>query len=240
MPQYRRPPLVERVVEFRADRDGPEDTLERITKRLRAEYPGYDDQPIVDFQIGARGEIQVIGSSIAQRHLRSANAVDVCIVKRNSIGVARQAPYDGWSALKARSDRAWHVWQKEMGKPRLSRLGSRALNRIDIPIAEIEGRSPQAYVNVGMGDPPFHAQVKAFNAQRTGNVGRYDLQMTAATTISPLIDHQSIVFDVDLSLANPPSANWDELAQELDLMNDQLNDIFEACVTDLSRAIFNR
>ncbi len=240
MPTYRRPPLVERVVEFRCERDGGSDIIDRLMKRLSTDYPAYDDQTEFDFRIGLKGEIEKVGEGISQRNLRSADAIDLCILKRNSIGVSRQAPYSGWEPLKARAERAWKVWQKGMAKPKLSRIGSRSTNRIDIPFADLAERLPQDYVNVGFAPLPFSAEVKAFNVQRSGQVDRYTLIMNSSTIVSPLIDHQSLLLDIDLGLEAFALSDWAELAVELDLMNDKLNEIFEACVTDLSRELFNR
>lgn len=127
-----------------------------------------------------------------------------------------------------------------MNKPRLSRIGARVTNRIDIPLNELVGRPPQDFVSVGLSQLPFAPNTQAFHINRSGQFEKYDLVLQASTTPSPLIDHQSIILDFDLALMNPNMSEWHDLEVELETMNDHLNVIFESCVTDAARELFNR
>ena len=125
----------------------------------------------------------------------------------------------------------------------ISRIGVRYVNRIDVPI-ENEGLVEfEEYLNVFPKSPAeLDAPLTAYAMQVVRPLGADDcaLSLNTATVAPPLIGFASIALDLDVYReANLPRRDdemWDIVTQ----FRSHKNRIFEACITDKTRALFGQ
>ena len=65
------------------------------------------------------------------------------------------------------------------------------------------------------------------------------LVLNAGSTQSPVIGSQSLILDLDISRDLDLPANDADLWAFINLIRDHKNEVFEACITDKTRAFFS-
>lgn len=82
----------------------------------------------------------------------------------------------------------------------------------------------------------------AFQVQLTGTVPAIDGEVivNAGTMPSPLIDHASLLLDIDLFKAKDLPRRDDEIWALLAVLRLQKNDLVEAFITSRARELFDR
>lgn len=245
MPQYySRAPIIEAVIELRFERPIQASLLERVSDALGRYYPNLQEFAQFQVQVGPQpdGGAPVRTSSPDKVWRRSAHDEQhVAMVGPNAFGVSQLAPYEGWDAYFGRFRRDWEIWTEKAGRPKITRVGLRYINRIDIP-AEAEGLVHQnEYVQFlinappGLGPTNGYAVNAIFRAPKSPctvviNTGMASFQMVPGFA--------SVNLDIDLAAERDLPPNDSGLFALLEEMRDDKNFIFEECITDRARAIF--
>src|SRR4051794_23711494 len=98
---YRKPPIVEAVIDIRfASTIAPKE-LDKAQRKLRRMYPTVEDQLTVTFAVGpdeARIDRAPSGWKMA-----SPDNADIIILQPKGILVSRLAPYSGWNTFRVRA-----------------------------------------------------------------------------------------------------------------------------------------
>ena len=138
--------------------------------------------------------------------------------------------------------------KKRSGYRKIVRVATRYVNRIDIPICESNSVGTSKSINtteyllLEPQIPKIIPNVVSFTSQFVGSVPEIDgkVLVNAAIIPSPLIDHVSLLLDIDLfkdqNLPQKDNEMWDLLAA----FRNQKNILFEAFVTDKARELFDR
>lgn len=240
MPQrYRRPPITEAVIEVRFGAPVTNDVVDKVAKRLADRYPlsEHGDISEIAVQIGDRPVLRQ-GPPLRHYKLRSLDAADILLLQPNSVAISRLPPYPGWEAILERFIRDYEDCRTWLGNPQPIRLGVRYINRIDVPspgpirvedylqlVPHFENRD-QMLTNYAM-------QVVLPVAD-----GAYSATLNSATVPSPILAHQSFILDIDISREGDLPRKVEGLRQFLEEIRGHKNEIFESCVTDRARALF--
>ena len=131
------------------------------------------------------------------------------------------------------------MWKRVVGFKEISRIGVRYINRIDIPISgpivEFED-----YLHLYAKIPDVLGPVGGYAAQAVlplADIG-CTLRLNSAVVPSPILDHMSILFDQDIAKEeNPPQSDGD-ISELLGKIRVKKNEVFEACITDRARELF--
>lgn len=241
MPQYTRPPITEVVIEVRVNEPVGFDSLTKVQRRAARTYP------IVDTQLSFEMEVDPQGQPVNQRvspeglKLASEDGANVLLMKLASIGTCRLAPYQGWEALFAQAESNWRDWKAVVGYREISRIGVRFINRIDVPW--VEGRNPpraEDYIKVGVYFPTPEQRYMRYQLQTLLQRDPCMVLLNAATVVSPLVDHASILLDMDYYMegSDLPQRD-DELWRSIGMVRSLKNDMFEEMITDKARALFS-
>lgn len=242
--QYKNPPITEAVIEVRfAEPSDPTDLSKASAKfaqlypheqmmknyEVRLDIPGPDNHPSAQFQ----HEQNV--------HRRtSADLSKFLLLSPTNIVISQLSPYTGWKTLFDRFVRDWKIWTKFKGYQKIIRVGVRFINRIDIPIHNGIAEQEE-HLNVypklpdGMKDPlsGYGVQVQ----YPLTDIG-CTLTINSAAVPSPLLGYGSVLLDIDVSMiADPPQSDV-ALYSLLNTIHNKKNEIFEACVTDKARELF--
>lgn len=160
-------------------------------------------------------------------------------LKNDGFAYSRLAPYVGWTRFRDEAAELWDRYRATMPSAKLSRCGLRYINRIEVPERRIEIEDYfQLHAKVPDALPHKDVSGTVLNVQ----MPQLDLECMATVTHAFIgqakPDHLSFVLDIDLSRLG--IADWtDSQAWEFfDRMRVRKNEIFEACITDRTRRLF--
>lgn len=246
---YNRPPIIEAVTEFRFASSVDENSLSRANDALAKFYPQEQEFLQVQFEIGP-GTVNgdPIKASPKDKVWRrsAADHQQVAVLNPGAFAVSQLAPYEGWGPFSDRIRRDWKTFVEKVGRRRLSRLGMRYINRIDIPINEQLGNNPiiidqSQYVRITMKVPDGFGE--EFGYAISAHFRRPDVpaNVTVNTSVIPGVvvpRHMSINLDIDVGVeANIPQSD-EGLLGMLEKMRDIKNFFFEESITDNARSLF--
>lgn len=245
--QYKRPPITECVVELRFDRPISHDIISNIVKK----YPKFpfseaiqESNVEINVEINAKAGAAKVQHTLSGFKLSSVDRTEILMIKPFAISFVKLAPYEGWDSFFSELQSIWAVFEKfQQSKRKISRIGVRYINRIDIPVDGQSGISLERYFYLVPQLPQTHiANVLRFTSQTQIALGYEDMQATVnfASVPSPLINHISILLDLDLFREENIPQNSGNLWAFLGLLRNEKNRLFEASITDATRGLFNK
>jgi uncharacterized protein (TIGR04255 family) len=243
---FARPPIVEAVIERRFANPISPETLESLRHAFEREYPAVSQMNNVSIAINEpTTQAQVNQTTVGYRLVKLDGAA-VILLTSQSISFSRVAPYLGWHDFAQNSTHIFQVARNIMGYSALSRIGVRYINRLDIPAFDKDGvRSPirpEHYILIYPEYPEIVIpQVHGFTMQCVTALQNVDCQATinVATVVSPVPDHISLVFDIDVGRNNNVPQREDEIANLMEAIRSEKNRIFSSCLTDRMKEYFN-
>ena len=238
--KYARPPIVEATVEVRTGDLLDRRDLERCRDRYKKKYEQVEDLAEITVAFAPGGAVTHQVKPLGYK-LTSANAVDVLMLGPSNIGVSRFAPYESWEALIGDLQQNYELYTKVVGRRSVVRIGARYQNRIDVPKDQLKTG----------GWPDFVRVLPAIPAEIAGKSGNYymniqpafrDTKVKLVIQTGPanevLLDHASLQLDIDAyidsDLPTRVDLLWDEFAQ----LREVKNAVFENCITDATRKLF--
>jgi len=235
---YSKAPITEAVIELRHTGVVEPEAIDKVSKLLSKEYPFDEPQQQLDIRIepnGARLESHYLG-----KRLSSVDRTDIFILGSQNFISSRLAPYSGWDEFIARTASVWDVWRNQVGNREFSRIGVRFVNRIDIPIEKGEIVDIEKYLNLHPSAPDFGGPISAFTLQINRPLGVDDcnLLLTSANVPSPLLGFASFLLDLDVSRESNLPRKPEDVMDLLHRMRGHKNQVFEGCVTDAARELF--
>jgi uncharacterized protein (TIGR04255 family) len=239
---YPHPPIAEAVIELRFGGVTRSETLEAARQRLLKEYPKSEDLRDIRVKVvgGAVGaEVEPVG--LVGHKLTSAGGTGVIQIRNDLIAVSQLAPYAGWDELLARVQRALRKTGRLYSSRPLTRVGVRYINRIDIPAADGIKVNHDDYLTVGPPELPFiHGDLGMMSISLSTVIedGRFAVVLNCGRVAAPLIDQVSILLDIDVSNQVALPLGRAELWDHLNEMRFHKNRIFESCITDQARSLF--
>lgn len=242
MPHYPRAPITEAVIEIKFSEPVAKEAVDKVQARLRDTYLLIDPWHARTLQV----DVGALSASVANQadgyRLNSLDRVDVCLVTTRNFTVSRLAPYTDWEDLFNRAMRNWEEWKRVVGYRKIQRIGVRYINRIDIPTEPGARIELDDYIKCYPEVPelPGFPPIANYAMQLTmpGGVDGCNLIINSSPVSSPLLNHVSLVLDIDISREGEVPQNDDELWNLIARIRGHKNAVFEACVTDRARALF--
>lgn len=239
MPQYKRPPIVEAVIEIRLEQPLSRDEVDKLLTRFKPDYPFSGPHPLYEVALDVAERRADFQEEIRYK-LASPDQADVLLVATTHISCARLAPCIGWDALRARAERDWATWKRVVGYRKIQRVGVRYINRIDIPVATGETVKIETYLRV-YPETGGMRTLTGYAMQLSGPLGEDNCGLVVNSSLvpSPLVDHVSVTLDIDVSREGDVPQRDDEMWALIDRIRIYKNHVFEASVTDKARELFN-
>jgi uncharacterized protein (TIGR04255 family) len=237
--QYKRPPLIEGVLELRFEEAFSERDLTRLKDRLVRSYPAAEEMR--NFQVKLEHRAQAQQMDIAGYKLTAKNAVDVVLIQQRTIATSRLAPYLGWENLTASAKANYGTLEKVAGYRKVVRLGARFVNRIDIPLKQLGERNIGDLLNIQISIPGDLASSRGTFSLATNFVhGTSGVNILAqvGTGDPVLIEHASIFLDIDASIEDEFPPNIENVWALLDRLQEAKDKVFESFITDEIRDTF--
>jgi uncharacterized protein (TIGR04255 family) len=242
MPHYKRPPITEAVVEVRFEAGVPLSSIERLRNRLLEFYPApVQSIYTANVELVERGS-RVIEQQIDGFRLTAGDGTGIISIGQRFIGTSRLAPYEGWESFNATARRNWELWKRQIGWQRIVRVGIRYINRIDVPM-QGPALSIEDYLNFSLRQPPIQLpplQTYAINTSRPLGKDDCTLILNSGLVPSPLVNTVSLLLDIDVAREVDAPQNDKALWEFVERARQYKNEIFEACITDRTRELFDR
>lgn len=245
---YLHPPVQEAIVELKFNAAKPYDELKKYSKRFENDYPINEDITSFSQNFGVSPDSKQINvtthhSLAGIRHL-STDFSSILLLNGDSITTAQSAPYIGWDRFCKQVEKNWTVFSRLSKILQVSRIGVRYINRIDIPYEDNKSdTNVKEYLTFFPDVPAFSSRpvdefamtVSAF----TDNERWQARVTTGRAVIQPLVNHLSIVFDIDIFTTKKIDGKFSDHFNLLNEARREKNKIFEMYITDKARALFN-
>lgn len=240
--RYKKAPIVEAVIEVRWASFA---TMDMLLPALSGEgfQPFEEPKPRHRIEATFDTQSQAFSYSTDQLGFEAAtkDGSQRYLIERDRFAFILTAPYDHWEAFCARFfEVAWPAFEL-LKIDAFTRIGVRFVNRIDVPVSGDGLPDTNLYLNLSVEGPQAGAGgMKEFQLRVVKHTEDPNILfgLTVANTGSPLPRYSGLLLDIDAFTEQSITVDREELNAVLDALRQTKNHIFEACITDETRAIF--
>jgi uncharacterized protein (TIGR04255 family) len=238
--KYKNPPIVEAVCEYRLTQDTPWDlTIPGLFyERVKDDFSQREQRLVREDEL-------TIEPQGLQHQIRTTERILLFAPDRKMLiqlgprllVINALKPYPGWEGFKPRIIKAWEALQQVVEVRGLERIGLRYINQIELPTQEVNleeyfefypfvgKRLPQQMVFFILGaEFPY-----------VGDRDRCRVQLTPAAAKESKI---AAILDIDYFLARPRAIEMSEVLDWIEEAHSRVEEIFEGCITDKLREMF--
>lgn len=243
---YPKAPIFEAVIDLKVGfpSQPSQKAFDEFAAQLADAYPVVTQITRFQVDLNTSSESKEVTTDCAQEtlgvRLTSSDGKRIVQAQRAGLTYSFLSPYSNWEAF---SEAAWEVWSKylHMLKPNsVSRVAVRFINKIAIPATRFEleeyfniypklpSSIPQDYTGVflQMHMPQFDIGGDALAIVNFGS------------TRSDVAGSSMMILDFDVFRKRQYVADSAEILSDLNSLRDRKNELFEACVTDKCRELF--
>lgn len=238
---YTRAPITEAIIDIRADvdEDLSLELLGNLHVEIREAYPTKARRQLAHghFEVGQRIAASATSTPVGFL-FKSTDEKQVFQARPDGFTLSRLAPYESWEPFRSEAQRLWEMYRKASNRKAVTRVAVRYINRIDIPrpISEIND-----YLRVG---PKVSADlqhpISGMFMQLT--FPQTDISCTAILTEAfgnPTVPNNvSVILDIDLFRDRDVPQDDPGIWEMFEVLHERKNAIFEACITDKTRELF--
>jgi uncharacterized protein (TIGR04255 family) len=241
-PPYNKPPIIEAVIAIHFATPLADKEIDTFSRKLKKAFPFSEDIIVLQATYNARTKEHVSNIQKLGYKLSSADRTRLIMIQAPQFGVIQQAPYSGWDTFNQEARTHWDALTKIVGRKPISRVSTRYINRIDIPVGATGVVDLHKYFHVGLSLPDYakrmSLQTFAINSSLLNSSEQYVSVLQVAAAQSPLIDHLSFTIDIDIATTGPVEPRDDKLWELIGTLRKRKNDLFEACITQDTRNLF--
>lgn len=237
---YENPPLVEAVCEFRFEPSQPWDwTIPGlIYDQVKSEYPIKRQQNMVEFELRQEELAQRLKSGIALMQFLRSDERGLLQVGPDLLTINHLKPYPNWKAFKEMIVRVLGVYRKVVAPKGIRRIGLRYINKIEVSEQLVEiGDYLLAVPKVPEALPQlFTTFVQRVEIPLEKDNGLLTLQ--AGSIQQAEREGTALMLDLDFATQHANKLTLDSAIQWVEQAHDQVERVFESCITDKSRVLF--
>jgi uncharacterized protein (TIGR04255 family) len=240
---YKQPPITEAVIELRFAAPIDPGDIAKVSTDLKSFYP--QQQPITDVRVHLNlpsGPQIVTTAHHIETHgirLSTDDQTQLVLVWPQTFVCSQLALYPGWDVFFERFCRDWSVWKRTLGYRRITRIGVRYINRIDIP-ATAPLVQHEEYLNIYPQVPDIIQSLTAYNVVTQSVLSEIGCMLTlnSSSAPSPLLGHAAFIVDQDIFKEGDLPQNDDSIYALLNHIRAKKNEVFEACIKPRARELF--
>jgi len=147
-------------------------------------------------------------------------------------------PYTEWEEFSTEALRLWQIISTELKPNKIERIALRYINRIEIPIPF--GKFQDFITNIPPIPKCLPQQFESFFMQTQTPINEINAKVILTETIEqPKNDLLPFILDIDIFKPWSDITDSKKLKLEFDLLRNSKNKIFENCITDYTRKLFN-
>jgi uncharacterized protein (TIGR04255 family) len=239
--RYRNPPIIEALCEFRFEPSVPWDLAipGLIYEKVRGDFPKRRQAKAIEVNVAAGpGGVEQRLVTTDRIHFLREDEKALIQVDRDLLVVNRLRPYPTWQDFLPLIRQGFDAYL-EIAKPKgVQRIGLRYINRIEIPSRRIKLEDYfEFHPFVGpklpqdLGSFIVGVQIPYEDSRDT-----LRLQLANATVETP--DMVAVMLDLDYFLVQRGQVSLDAVFEWAETAHDCVEGVFEACITDRLREIF--
>lgn len=232
-------PLIEAVMGVSFEGGLSEEEVRNLADRLAQFYPTSSMLPHREFKVDLEAETIEFEEPRSTYRLEGSDETEVALIRPDSLGVSQLAPYRSWELLFERFGRDFDVVWQLLDRRRISRLGVRNINRIDVPIVDdiacyedylqVYIRMPESVENIGPYSLHFELPIPELEA----------LAKVHSGVMSPAVEASaSFLLDIDVARTTNLPNDRGELLALLMRFREAKNQLYRQFLTDKALAEF--
>lgn len=235
---YPNPPIIEAVVEFRFPAT-PANVVETLRQRLQAVYEEVHTQDRIEAQLAFDAQ-SVMTSTRRSPHrtiLKSALGTRMLTCANEALGVHVLRPYPGWENFIEQISEAVEALPSEVHLGRLDSIGVRYVNHMVFEMPADGLLVYEQYINV---IPP-----RVGEAMPDGLIDHQALTRAVDVETRTSVELRSVILSgppaqwtLDILVHRHLDRPFDEWKSVLEALHEQGGRIFEDCITDDTRRLF--
>ena len=236
---YKKPPLVEAVCEFqfRGAKEWDWTIPGLLYKEIQSEFPQKRQEKSFEVTIAQKeGKIEQMGGGLSKMQFVRSDGSAMVQVGPDLLAINVLPPYPNWEGFKELISRHFWIYAKIAEPIGFKRIGLRYINKITFPTAAIETTDyfelyPKLPGTVRQEHGPFTMHIL-----HVYEAGRDVLNIRMGHTKSNG-ENLSIVLDLDYYSFQLDKVELEKGMEWVSLAHDNLEAMFEACITDKTRAL---
>ena len=240
--QYRTPPIIEAVCEFRFPPTVPWDlTIHGLMfAKIEKEFPNKSQHLVQNIEFAQTHEGLRQQVSTNEQSVFSTDDKRILIqLGSHILAINCLEPYPTWEKFKPQIQTAFTTLTGIVEVKELESISYRILNRIVIPQSPIN-LSDYFEFRPFLGEQLPHQPINFVLACSLEFYdGRDICQMQLTNSVPNVMSSVAFILDFNYFLAKPRAISALEALEWVDAAHLKLNEIFEGCITDQLRAVFN-
>jgi len=241
--KYRNPPIIEALCEFRFEPSLPWDLAipGLVYEKVRDSFPKRRQIRAFETSIstGPAGVEQQIRTTDRMQFLREDEKA-LIQVGPDLLAVNHLRPYPTWREFLPLIQKGFDAYREAANPKGIRRIGLRYINRIEIPGQRIELEEyfefrPFVGPHLPQDFGPF---IIGIQVPYEDSRDALRLQLANATIETPNI--VAVMLDLDYFLAKPGKISLDRVFEWIDVAHSHVEEVFEACITDRLRQMFEK
>jgi uncharacterized protein (TIGR04255 family) len=241
-PAYNKPPIVEAIIALHFAEPLTEKQIDAFSRKLKKAFPFQEEIVAFEATLNVRTKQHTSATKKLGYKLRSSDQVRLIMIQHHQFGIIQQPPYSGWDTFYQEARAHWDVLTKIIGHKPISRVSTRYINRIDVPVGTAGAVDLHKYFNVGLSLPGYaermSLQTFAINCSLNNSTENYVSVLQVAAVPSPLIDHLSFTIDIDITTTGTVEPRDDKLWELIGTLRKPKNELFKACITPDTEKLF--
>lgn len=234
--RYPKPPLAEAVCEIRFDptREWDWTVPGLLYDKIKHEFPEKKLQNTIELSLGGQQGSQQFKGAVSQMQFLTSDKGTMVQVGPDVLSVRVVAEYPGWEVFSPLIARMADLYRSIADPKAVARIGLRYVNRIVIPG---EGFEIPEYFNFYPRIPEVLPQ--SHGPFVVGVLFGYDEQRDVLNVRLGNVEPAGLVLDLDYYLSKPGAVGLDRVSEWVNIAHDRLETMFEACITDKTRNLFD-
>ena len=224
--RYKAPPIIEAAIEIRFSPSLEPAELPAVSAAFASSYPNQETVRNIELALSLAlatnaAPVPEARQTTAQKRTKPETGA-VIVFLPSSVVVAQLAPYPGWGEFFSRFRSDWKIWKDQVGGRKITRVGVRFINRLDIPLIDNIAEESE-YLTIYPQFPNAFGPALAYGLQVRFPPDAFGLQVTlnSANVPSPILGHAAIIFDQDVAADMPTSQDDSDMTMLLERMRDK-------------------
>lgn len=235
--RYSAPPIMEAVIQITFSEAQSDGALRKLVQKLKRNYANSVVSENVNTTIDFQNRSASFDAS-PQTRLSSQDEADVLVVNAQALTWSRLAPYEGWESLFGRVEREFRDAVAVSGYRKISRMGVRYINRLDVPFTEKAVRFEE-YLTINLTIPAAWPSIENYAWRFERAFGSLYAIVQSAVIAPEIPDTGAFLLDIDVVDQHNLPAKLEDVLTRLQEMRHLKNEIFECCISDKARDQFS-
>jgi uncharacterized protein (TIGR04255 family) len=238
--RYPHPPITEAVIDIQCTGGRGVADLEKVNT-AEPSYPSTEKLFATKGQVligsDSNASASVSSKAIGFLH-RSNDGLQIYQAHLNGFTFSRLAEYTSWGEVSREARRLWDKYRAVAAPTSISRIALRYVNRLDIPLplddfSRYLRTAPQLSSELGPGLTGYFMQLQLpLPDTRTACI----INQTIIEPSKP--NTVAVVLDIDVFSTSEVLQDEEHLWKQLEHLRGEKNRVFEACITDEARRLF--